>query len=125
MSCSVILYLVSCDHVVFLLVFYGIVFLFFVFFFSSRRRHTRSYGDLEFRRVLFRSGVTTVLCPADSAPEAALIEPLRVHPVGSLVECVSWLRGGDLPRAAPASPDPEPDHSADLEIGRASCRERA
>src|SRR5437867_6280044 len=25
------------------------------FFFSSRRRHTRSYGDLEFRRVLFRS----------------------------------------------------------------------
>src|SRR5438094_70083 len=94
-------------------------------FFSSRRRHTKSYGDLEFRRVLFRSGVTTVLCPADSAPEAALIEPLRVHPVGSLVECVSWLRGGDLPRAAPASPDPEPDHSADLEIGRASCRERA
>src|SRR5574340_1838685 len=25
------------------------------FFFSSRRRHTRSFGDWEFRRVLFRS----------------------------------------------------------------------
>ena len=71
-------------------------------------------GMLGLAEALWRSGVTTVLCPADSAPEAALIEPLRVHPVGSLVECVSWLRGGDLPRAAPASPDPEPDHSADL-----------
>src|SRR5688500_19643454 len=28
-----------------------------VFFFSSRRRHTRLQGDLEFRRVLFRSRI--------------------------------------------------------------------
>src|ERR1022692_2821412 len=32
--------------------------LFVVFFFSSRRRHTRLQGGLEFRRVLFRSTQT-------------------------------------------------------------------
>src|SRR4051794_41646602 len=36
------------------------------FFFSSRRRHTRWTGDLEFRRVLFRSGVGLPSCVAGS-----------------------------------------------------------
>ena len=35
----------------------GVFMLFLFFFFSSRRRHTRLQGDLEFRRVLFRSEV--------------------------------------------------------------------
>src|SRR5690242_20979532 len=43
-------------HVIFFFSFY--CFFSFVFFFSSRRRHTRLTCGLEFRRVLFRSGLS-------------------------------------------------------------------
>ena len=39
------------------------VYCFFLFFFSSRRRHTRLQGGLEFRRVLFRSAANKLCVP--------------------------------------------------------------
>ncbi len=63
---------------------------------------------------LWRSGVGTLLCAADAAPEAALVEPLTVYPVQHLGEAVAWLRGEPLARAVPAPPDPQADGAPDL-----------
>src|SRR5688500_19925893 len=47
-----------------------------VFFFSSRRRHTRLQGDLEFRRVLFRSRLERPRGAVENQPEP----PVRLKP---------------------------------------------
>jgi len=62
-------------------------------------------GTLPLAEAAWRSGATALLCPAESAPEAALVEALCVHAVGSLGDAVDWLRGEDRPRAAPAPVD--------------------
>ncbi len=71
-------------------------------------------GTLSLADALAREGVTTLLCAADAAPEAALIEALTVHPVQSLKQAAAWLRGADLPRQSPAAPDAEASRTADL-----------
>src|SRR5689334_23693718 len=50
-----------------------------IFFFSSRRRHTRWNCELEFRRVLFRSRSAAVLAGAALAAQA---DPLAVLDAG-------------------------------------------
>jgi magnesium chelatase family protein len=64
-------------------------------------------GTLSLADALAREGVTTLLCAADAAPEAALIEALTVYPVQDLRQAAAWLRGADLARQAPAPPDSE------------------
>jgi magnesium chelatase family protein len=71
-------------------------------------------GTLVLAEALSRAGIATVLCAADAAREAALVQDLVVHPVTSLAEAVVWLRGEDLPRAEPASPDLVHAHEGDL-----------
>jgi magnesium chelatase family protein len=71
-------------------------------------------GTLPLAEALWRAGVTGLLCASGCAPEAALVEGLTVHGVGTLLEAVEWLRGRELPRQAPAPPDPEPPTSEDL-----------
>ena len=71
-------------------------------------------GTLPLAEALWRAGVTSLLCASDCAPEAALVEGLAVHAVGTLLEAVEWLRGAELPCQAPAPPDPEPTTSEDL-----------
>jgi predicted ATPase with chaperone activity len=71
-------------------------------------------GTLSLAVALAREGVTTLLCAADAAPEAALIEALTVHPVRDLRQAAAWLRGAELPRSSPAPPDPEPVGAGDF-----------
>jgi magnesium chelatase family protein len=71
-------------------------------------------GTLPLAEALWRAGVTGLLCASACAPEAALVEGLTVHPVCDLHGAVAWLRGGELPRQAPAPPDPEPAAGEDL-----------
>ena len=71
-------------------------------------------GTLPLAEALWRAGASGLLCAADCAPEAALVEGLTVHAVGTLHQAVEWLRGAELPRQAPAPPDPEPASSEDL-----------
>ena len=71
-------------------------------------------GTLLLAESLWRAGVRTLLCAADAAPEAALVEGLTVHAVRDLSEAVTWLRGEPLARAEPAPPDAEPDELPDL-----------
>jgi len=81
-------------------------------------------GTLSLAEALWRAGTTRLLCAAAAAPEAALVEGLTVHPVARLTEAVDWLRGGELPRQAPAAPDPEalpPGELADVR-GQAVAR---
>ena len=71
-------------------------------------------GTLSLAEALWRAGVSTLLCAAAAAPEAALVEGLEVLPVACLGEAVRWLRGGELPRAAPAPCDAEEGTAEDL-----------
>ena len=74
-------------------------------------------GSLSLAEALLRSGSRGLLCAAESAPEAALVEELAVHPVARLTDAVEWLRGGTLPRQTPAACDavsPEGDDLADV-----------
>jgi len=71
-------------------------------------------GTLSLADALVRDGVTTLLCAAEAAPEAALVEALTVHPVRDLRQAAAWLRGADLPRQAPAPPDREATHAGDF-----------
>ncbi len=81
-------------------------------------------GTLSLAEALWRSGVTTLLCAAAAAPEAALVEGLTVHPVASLGQAVEWLRGGELPRQAPAAPDPDGAAEGDLSDVRGQAMAR-
>jgi magnesium chelatase family protein len=71
-------------------------------------------GTLALAEAAWRAGAATLLCAAASAREAALVEGLTVWSVARLDEAVAWMRGDDLPRAAPAAPDPEPHAAEDL-----------
>lgn len=71
-------------------------------------------GTLSLAEALWRAGVTTLLCAAEAAPEAALVEGLTVHPVATLTEAAAWLRGDELPRQAPAPPDAEGSTAGDF-----------
>jgi len=71
-------------------------------------------GTLSLAECLWRAGARTLVCPAEAAPEAALVEGLAVHAARDLVEAVAWLRGGSLTRASPAEPDPQSERSEDL-----------
>jgi magnesium chelatase family protein len=72
-------------------------------------------GTLSLAESAWRAGVTTLLCAASGAPEAALVEGLTVHAVKHLAEAVDWMRGGDVPRALPAPPDPLARDDDDLD----------
>jgi magnesium chelatase family protein len=71
-------------------------------------------GTLSLAEALWRSGARRLLCAAAAAPEAALVEALEVHPVGTLFEAVAWLRGGELRRQEPAVPDAAASSREDL-----------
>ncbi len=71
-------------------------------------------GTLSLAESLWRAGARTLLCPADAAPEAALVEGLEVHAARDLGEAVGWLRGEGLPHAAPAESDPQADREENL-----------
>jgi magnesium chelatase family protein len=64
-------------------------------------------GTLALSEAVWRAGGTRMLCAAAGAPEAALVEGIEVHPVGSLVDVVAWARGVALPRQSPAPSDQE------------------
>jgi magnesium chelatase family protein len=65
------------------------------------------------------SGVGRALVAARSAPEAALVDGLAVHPVGSLSEVVAFLRGEQaIPPAPRTVPEEEPPDWIDLSFVR-------
>ena len=57
------------------------------------------------------AGITRMIVAKDSAPEAALVDGLRVFPVGNLREVVAFLRGemeiAPAPRIIPEAPPPD------------------
>src|ERR1041385_8378635 len=71
-------------------------------------------GTLSLAECLWRSGCTQLVCAAEAAPEAALVEGLHVHAAQNLNEAVAWLRGETLSRASPADPDPQAEKPPDL-----------
>lgn len=71
-------------------------------------------GTLSLAESLWRAGARTLLCPAEAAPEAALVDGLRVLAASHLTEVVAWLGEGHLPRTAPADPDPEAERELEL-----------
>ncbi len=71
-------------------------------------------GTLSLAEALWRAGVSTLLCAAAASSEAALVEGLEVLAVERLNEAVTWLRGGELPRARPAACDADPPPEGDL-----------
>ena len=71
-------------------------------------------GTLGLAEAAWRAGATTLLCAAASAPEAALVEELRVLPVATLNDAAAWLRGADVPGQPAAPPDGEPEKENDL-----------
>jgi magnesium chelatase family protein len=80
---------------------------------DGRLRGTR--GTLSLAEAAWRGGARALVCAADAAPEAALVEGLVVLAAPGLVEVVAWLRGeGQLPRAGPAPPEPEAEGGDDL-----------
>src|SRR5437867_6373260 len=96
-----------------------------VFFFSSRRRHTRSYGD-------WSSDVCSSDLPGESLVEAAPVQRFPAvdevgHVVGHVEEVdisVADNLVGDRDGAAPCVADVEAHAHEFPKIGRASCRER-
>jgi magnesium chelatase family protein len=71
-------------------------------------------GTLGLAEAASRAGAGILLCAADSAPEAALVEALAVHPVATLHQAAEWLRGGELSTQTPAPPDDQQSDFADL-----------
>lgn len=79
---------------------------------DGRLRGTR--GTLALAEAAWRAGARTLLCAAEAAPEAALVEGLSVLAADSLLGAFEWLRGEPLPQAAPAAPDADSVAEADL-----------
>ncbi len=71
-------------------------------------------GTLGLAEAAWRAGATALLCASDSAPEAALVESLVVHPTATLHDAAEWLRGTELPTQTPAPPDDGSGEIADL-----------
>ena len=72
-------------------------------------------GTLSLADALQRGGAQTLLCATSAAPEAALVEGLRVLAVERLGDAIEWLRGGDLPTARPAPHDALATSAPDLQ----------
>src|SRR5207248_5365412 len=91
---------------------------FIIFFFSSIRRHTRSYGDW-----------SSDVCSSDLPPSGANQTPM-LYNVPAVVERVCEMKPSDPTGPANAANAPEwglpstPVKPVLPEIGRASCRER-
>jgi len=79
---------------------------------DGRLRGTR--GTLSLAEAAWRAGARTLVCAAESAPEAALVEGLQVLAAASLLEVFEWLRGEPLPQATAAAPDPLAPRAEDL-----------
>ena len=80
---------------------------------DGRLRGTR--GTLSLAEAAWRGGARTLVCAADAAPEAALVEGLIVLAAPGLAEVVAWLRGEEpLDRANPAPPEPDGRECDDL-----------
>ena len=71
-------------------------------------------GTLALAEAAWRAGALRLLCAAEGAPEAALVEGLVVLPVRTIGEAVEWLRGGERPRQIPAAPDLDGNTVEDL-----------
>ncbi|MBK7366631.1 MAG: YifB family Mg chelatase-like AAA ATPase [Candidatus Eisenbacteria bacterium] len=70
---------------------------------DGRLRGTR--GTLPLAEAAWRAGARTLLCAAESAREAALVEGLQVLAAQTIGEACDWLRGEPLDIAQPAAPD--------------------
>jgi magnesium chelatase family protein len=70
-----------------------------------------------------RLGLERLLCPPESAPEAALAG-VRPVPVAHLAEAVAYLRGELDPEAVAAAPEPDPPDLPDLAEVRGQERAR-
>lgn len=80
---------------------------------DGRLRGTR--GTLSLAEAIWRAGARTLICAADSAPEAALVEGLTVLAARHLSEVVGYLRDeSPIDRANPAPMDPLEPHGDDL-----------
>ncbi len=79
---------------------------------DGRLRGTR--GTLSLAEAAWRAGARTLVCAAESAPEAALVDGLRVLAAESLLEAFEWLRGEPLAQANPAAPDAPAPRGEDL-----------
>ncbi len=80
---------------------------------DGRLRGTR--GTLSLAEAAWRGGARTLVCAAEAAREAALVEGLTVLAAPGLADVVAWLRGeGKLERATPAAPDPHERTDDDL-----------
>src|SRR3546814_4870301 len=94
-----------------------------VFFFSSRRRHTRCALVTGFRRVLFRSNEARCKSLLEHRTEAAQAQWDRlIQPDISLIERMKIV--GEFDRADEAEFNSLGSKAPFKEIGRASCRER-
>jgi magnesium chelatase family protein len=62
-------------------------------------------GTLSLAEAAWRAGARTLICAAESAREAALVEGLQVLSAATLGEACDWLRGEALDLATPAAPD--------------------
>jgi magnesium chelatase family protein len=71
-------------------------------------------GTLALAESLKRSGATTLVCAAEAAPEAALVQGLEVFPVHHLREAVDWLRGVEVAASTPAPPETDATVAEDL-----------
>ena len=71
-------------------------------------------GTLGLAEAAWRAGARTLLCAAEAAPEAALVEGLAVRGVARLEEAATWLRGAELAAVTPAAPEVEADPAEDL-----------
>ena len=72
-------------------------------------------GTLGLAEAAWRAGATSVMCAAESAPEAALVAGLSVHPVATIVEAAAWLRGAEIAPQRAAPPDRAPEERNDLD----------
>jgi magnesium chelatase family protein len=72
-------------------------------------------GTLSLAEAAWRGGARTLVCAAEAAPEAALVEGLCVLAAPTLTDAVLWLRGEQsLERAGPAAADPRAADDDDL-----------
>src|SRR5207248_6097545 len=91
------------------------------FFFSSRRRHTRSYGDW-----------SSDVCSSDLLPQALLddvsdeLNVKLLEPLDACNEVIDVQVKPNFPRTGHAlrQADPPVRQGDHRQIGRASCRER-
>ncbi len=80
---------------------------------DGRVRGTR--GTLSLAEAAWRGGARVIVCAAEAAPEAALVEDVTVLAAPTLVDAVAWLRGeAPLDRATPAAADEPPNDADDL-----------